>query len=64
MLLLFMIILLFIQGPLKTPKTPFFSAKLWYGLKLELQQIKFNINMSSDFKLAHCKTCSCSPEWG
>ena len=32
-------ILLFIQGPLKTPKKPFFSAKIWLEIRTSANQV-------------------------
>ena len=60
----------FIQGPLRTPKTPFLKDKIWLevgasagqALKLPIPFGQGITNLSSDLKLAHCKTCNCSPK--
>ena len=60
----------FIQGPLRTPKTPFLKDKMWLEIGAWASQaLKLSIpfglgitNLSSDLKLAHCKTCNCSPK--
>ena len=60
----------FIQGPLRTPKTAFLKSKMWLEIGASASQaLKFPIlfgqeitNLASDLKSAHYKTCNCSPK--
>ena len=65
-----LVIHVFIQGPLRTPKTAFLKSKMWLEIgasasqasKLPLPFGPGTTNLSSDLKLTDCKASNLIPK--